>query len=127
MDSETPIFIHWNNITENYDSILNLMKNSMYKHYELSHKSIFSFMEYCIKGNISGLKTEHIYNKISEYEKLPDYIEKSIYDMKTEHKNSSNKKVWFEENFTESKIKERLKSKLIENIDGYLGLNIDDY
>lgn len=101
----------------------------MYKHYELSHKSLFSFMEYCLKENISGLKTEHIYNKISEYEKLPDYIEKSIYDMKTEHKKSQNKKKWFQDNVNECKIMERLQNKLIESIDEYLSLNIidDDY
>tara|TARA_Y100000389_G_scaffold7474_1_gene7174 strand:- start:4376 stop:7897 length:3522 start_codon:yes stop_codon:yes gene_type:complete len=129
LDLESPLFICWDNILEYNDIILNLIKNSMYKHYELSHKSLFSFMEYCLKENIYGLKTEHIYNKISEYEKLPDYIEKSIYDMKTEHKKSQNKKQWFQDNVNEYKIMERLENKLMESIDEYLGLNIidDDY
>jgi hypothetical protein len=35
-------------------------------------------------------------------------------------------KKWFQDNFNECKIMERLQNKLIESIDEYLGLNIDD-
>ena len=77
------------------------------------------------KENISGLKTKHIYNKIGEYN-YPHYIEKSIYDMKTEHKKSQNKKMSFLDNVNECKIMERFQNKLIESIDEYLGLNIID-
>ena len=34
LDLEEPLFINWDNILEHNDIILNLIKNSMYKHYD---------------------------------------------------------------------------------------------